>query len=96
MLQWILANEWWLIPTVLIAGNEVVKLIPGEKDNDIWKAISYVISRIFMTKNKSKGLKSEHQIYTSGEKPEFIERLDRFLFDPYQNRIQKILQNFKK
>jgi len=95
-MEWIYANSWWLTPLIVAVGNEIVKWTPTEKDNDIWKAISYFLTRVFVSKNRVKGDgKAEFGIYEEGRKPQFIETLDKALFDPYEKRIKKVLTKRK-
>lgn len=96
--QWVLENSGWLVPTIIIIGNEIVKQTSTDVDNDIWKMISYVLEKVFgiigKAGNKSTN-GSDYPVYASDDmKPGVIKQLDK-ISEELKIKVNKLTNKIK-
>jgi len=96
--EWMLQNSGWLVPIIILVGNEIVKRTSTDVDNDIWKMISYVLEKVFGIIGKG-GNKStngkDYPVYASDDmKPGIIKRLDK-ISEELKNKVDKLTNKNK-
>lgn len=87
MWEWVLQNSGWLVPLILLVGNEIVKRTSTTVDNDIWKIVSYILEKIFGTVNKSTKGKN-YSVYQKEEDKPKVARLTDKVVDGLKSKIK--------